>query len=145
MALCLQASIAAIKTDKEGAALAAARAEDVVPGDPEILSVTWGQGRVLASLFRDECTRAVREDAIAASYAEQVLSSARSSTGCTPTCRGRCWRQAGHWPCTPSCKRSPSATPGPRSSRLGRPRGYQLERRLPRVCRGSAGRARRCC
>ena len=37
MALCLQASIAAIKTDKEGAALAAARAEDVVPGDPEIL------------------------------------------------------------------------------------------------------------
>ncbi len=75
MALCLQSSIAGIRGDREQAEQAARRAEEVVPGDPEILSVTWGRGRALTSLFRNEMPRAIREDSICAAYASQAFPS----------------------------------------------------------------------
>ena len=52
MATCLEANIWAARADRERMEDAAARAEAVLPGDPEILVTTWGQARVLAALFR---------------------------------------------------------------------------------------------
>jgi DNA-binding CsgD family transcriptional regulator len=77
MAICLEASIAAIRVDQQQAELAAQRAEAVVPGDPEILLTTWGYARVLASLFGDDLPRALAEDAAATSYADEALAPAR--------------------------------------------------------------------
>jgi DNA-binding CsgD family transcriptional regulator len=73
MALCLQANIAAVRGDRQCAEAAAERAERVLPGDPEILTATWGQARVLAALFRDDMAQAVRADARAASYTADAL------------------------------------------------------------------------
>jgi DNA-binding CsgD family transcriptional regulator len=81
MAACLEANIWAVRADREQMEAAAARAEAVLPGDPEILVTTWGQARVLASLFRDDVTRALADDAIATSYAVQALATPRLTRG----------------------------------------------------------------
>jgi DNA-binding CsgD family transcriptional regulator len=73
MALCLLASIAAIRGEGEQVEEAAQRAESVLPDDPEILITTWGQARVLAALFRDDLSRALRADARAESCADDAL------------------------------------------------------------------------
>ena len=81
MATCLEANIWAVRADRERMEDAAARAESVLPGDPEILVTTWGQARVLAALFRDDLTRAFADDATAASYAKEALASPRLTRG----------------------------------------------------------------
>jgi DNA-binding CsgD family transcriptional regulator len=65
MAVCLQANIAAIRGDGAAAERAAVRAEEILPGDPEILATTWGESRVLAALFADDITQAVSDSAAA--------------------------------------------------------------------------------
>jgi DNA-binding CsgD family transcriptional regulator len=81
MATCLEANIAAVRADRPRTEQAAQRAEAMLPGDPEILVTTWGQARVLASLFRDDLTGALQEDATAAAYAIEALASPRLRQG----------------------------------------------------------------
>jgi DNA-binding CsgD family transcriptional regulator len=81
MATCLEANIAAVRADRRRTEHAAQRAEAMLPGDPEILATTWGQARVLASLFRDDLSRALLEDAAAAAYALEALASPRLTRG----------------------------------------------------------------
>jgi DNA-binding CsgD family transcriptional regulator len=81
MATCVEANIWAVRADRERMEEAAARAEAVLPGDPEILVTTWGQARVLAALFRDDLTRALANDAVAASHATEALASPRLVQG----------------------------------------------------------------
>lgn len=81
MALCLQANIAAIRGDRKQAHRVLQITEARLPGDPELLAGTWGQVRTLASLFRDDLSRAVRESEAGAAYAEQAFGS-----GCGAWC-----------------------------------------------------------
>jgi DNA-binding CsgD family transcriptional regulator len=81
MAICLQALVAAIRSDSRAAELEAERAEAILPGDPEVLATTVGQIRVLAALFRDDIDRAVRDSAAARLYLEQALTTPRRFRG----------------------------------------------------------------
>jgi DNA-binding CsgD family transcriptional regulator len=63
LALSAQALICAIRSDRKGTKAAASRAEDTLPGDADVLAATWGQDRVVASLFRDDIPQAVRDAA----------------------------------------------------------------------------------
>jgi DNA-binding CsgD family transcriptional regulator len=81
MAAILEANIAAVRPDGRRTEEAARRAEAILPGDPEILVTTWGQTRVLASLFRDDMSRALDEDATATAYAAEALASPRRTYG----------------------------------------------------------------
>ncbi len=72
LALAAQALIYGITGNRKGAKSAAGRAESVLPGDPEVLAATWGQDRVVASLFRDDIRQAVRDAATGMGYVEQA-------------------------------------------------------------------------
>jgi DNA-binding CsgD family transcriptional regulator len=61
LALATQAFIYGVRGDRKAAKSAISRAESVLPGDAEVLAATWGQDRVIASLFRDDIRRAVTE------------------------------------------------------------------------------------
>jgi DNA-binding CsgD family transcriptional regulator len=80
-AACMEGNIAAIRTDRQRAEQAAARAEAVVPGDSGILHLAWGQTRVLASLFEDDLPRALDEDRTATSHLPQALARPRPAMG----------------------------------------------------------------
>ncbi|HEX5189986.1 MAG TPA: AAA family ATPase, partial [Streptosporangiaceae bacterium] len=54
LALAAQALIYGIRGDRKSAKSATGRAESLMPGDAEVLAATWGQDRVVASLFRDD-------------------------------------------------------------------------------------------
>jgi DNA-binding CsgD family transcriptional regulator len=73
MAICLQALIAAIGGDGEAAKSLAARAEAIMPDNPEVLATTVGQIRVLAALFRDDVHRAVRYSTAARAHLDEAL------------------------------------------------------------------------
>jgi DNA-binding CsgD family transcriptional regulator len=81
MATCLQANVAAIRGSRQQTELAAQRAERLLPGDAEILVTTWGQARVLASLFRDDIPRALDASATAMSHSRQALSTQQRMQG----------------------------------------------------------------
>ncbi len=72
MALAAQSLICGIRADRKGARIAAAQAENALPGDPEVLAATWGQGRVAASLFLDDIAQALRESSAGICHAEQA-------------------------------------------------------------------------
>ncbi len=61
MAWCVQAAIAGLRRDADETERAASQAELILPDDPEVLLVTWGQARAAASLFRDDISRAREE------------------------------------------------------------------------------------
>ncbi len=81
MAICLQALVAAIRSDGAAAEREAERAEAIMPGDPEVLATSVGQIRVVAALFRDDVERAVRDSAAARSQVERALSTPRRFRG----------------------------------------------------------------
>jgi DNA-binding CsgD family transcriptional regulator len=81
MALCLQANIAAVRTDRQGTELAVRRAEDLMPDDPEILFATRGQARVLAALFRADVPQAVRDSDDSMTYGLRALEGRRQASG----------------------------------------------------------------
>jgi DNA-binding CsgD family transcriptional regulator len=81
MTICLQALVAGIKGDALTADQEAARAEAIMPGDPEVLATTLGQVRVVAALFRDDVDRAVRDSAAARAYVEKALRAPRRARG----------------------------------------------------------------
>jgi DNA-binding CsgD family transcriptional regulator len=71
-ALSVQAFIHGVRADRQQAERAAREAELLLPGDPELLLTTWGQARVAASLFLDDCERALQESTKGMSYAFQA-------------------------------------------------------------------------
>jgi DNA-binding CsgD family transcriptional regulator len=72
MALATQSLVCGIRADRKGARMAAMRAENALPGDPEVLAATWGQGRVAASLFGDDIPQALLESSTGICHAEQA-------------------------------------------------------------------------
>jgi DNA-binding CsgD family transcriptional regulator len=73
MAICLQALVAAIRGDRQAAESQAARAETIMPDDPEVLATTGGQISVLAALFRDDVERAVSHSSAARANLDRTL------------------------------------------------------------------------
>lgn len=73
MAICLQATVFAIRNDIPATDEAMARAEAVMPGAPELRVHGRGQVAVLAALFRDDLSRAAKESAAAMAYGAQAL------------------------------------------------------------------------
>jgi DNA-binding CsgD family transcriptional regulator len=71
-ALSVQAFIHGVRADRRQAERAAEEAELLLPGDPELQLTTWGQARVVASLFLDDQARALQESTKGMSYAFQV-------------------------------------------------------------------------
>jgi DNA-binding CsgD family transcriptional regulator len=71
-ALSVQAFIHGVRGERRQAERAAEEAERLLPGDPELLLTTWGQGRVAASLFLDDQARALQESKKGMSYAFQA-------------------------------------------------------------------------
>jgi DNA-binding CsgD family transcriptional regulator len=61
-----------VRGERRQAERAAEEAERLLPGDPELLLTTWGQGRVAASLFLDDQARALQESKKGMSYAFQA-------------------------------------------------------------------------
>ncbi len=72
LALAAQALIYGIRGNRKAAKSATGRAESVLPGDPEVLAATWGQDRVVASLFRDDIRQAMRDAMTGMGYVEQA-------------------------------------------------------------------------
>jgi DNA-binding CsgD family transcriptional regulator len=68
-AVSVQSLISGIRPDRDEAEASAERAEEIMPGDPEVLFITWGQARVTASLFSDDLTRAVEQSVRGRGYA----------------------------------------------------------------------------
>jgi DNA-binding CsgD family transcriptional regulator len=81
MALSLQAIVAGVAAGRSETEQVAERAESLLPGDVEIRITTWGQARVLASLFRDDIAAAVRQSDTATSYAREALKTPRPAQG----------------------------------------------------------------
>lgn len=73
MALCLQANIAGVRADCDQTEAVAQQAESILPGDSELLFTTWGQSRVLAALFCDDISRALKANATATTFAKDAL------------------------------------------------------------------------
>jgi DNA-binding CsgD family transcriptional regulator len=72
LALAAQAFIAGVRGDRKAAKSAIGRAESVLPGDAEVLAATWGQARVVASLFRDDIRQALLESTKAADHLKRA-------------------------------------------------------------------------
>jgi DNA-binding CsgD family transcriptional regulator len=100
MALCLQALVFAIRSDIQATEQATERAEAIMP-TPEAMLHSRGQVAVIASLFRDDVSRALRESSEAMStYGTQVLNGPERSRGfyspaqAPLVARGRSWALA---------------------------------------------------
>jgi DNA-binding CsgD family transcriptional regulator len=98
MALCLQALVFAIRCDTHAAEQAAERAEAIMPGDPEVMLHSRAQIMVVASLFRDDVSRAARDSIAAMSeYGPQTLHGPQRGRGfysavqAPLVARGRSW------------------------------------------------------
>jgi DNA-binding CsgD family transcriptional regulator len=72
LAIAALALASAIDGDPAGAETLARRAENVMPGNPEILFTTHGLVRVAASLSRDDVAGALSESDVAMAYADGV-------------------------------------------------------------------------
>jgi len=98
MALCLQGLVFAIRSDSDGMEQAADRAEAILPDAPEAMLHSRGQVVVVASLFRDDVSRALRDSSEAMStYGTQVLNGPEHGRGfyspaqAPLVARGRSW------------------------------------------------------
>lgn len=82
IAINVQAMVAGVRGDRRLTTRLAERAEEVVPGDPEVLFSTWGLSRVTASLFLDDLPRALRESEAGIAYGgDAALISPRRAWG----------------------------------------------------------------
>jgi DNA-binding CsgD family transcriptional regulator len=71
MAIGTQACLFGVRGDRHRAELLAEQAELITPGDPEILTTTWGEARVTASIFVDDLPRALVASTTAIRYARK--------------------------------------------------------------------------
>ncbi|HUC60226.1 MAG TPA: BREX system ATP-binding domain-containing protein [Streptosporangiaceae bacterium] len=76
LAICAQAFASAIGADRAATELEAERAEQVLPGNPEIHFTAGGLARVTASLFADDLPRALAECAESVTHATRVPANA---------------------------------------------------------------------
>jgi len=97
MAICLQALVYGIRRDAHAAEQAARRAEEIMPGDPEVQFTTSGQVRVIAALFRDDIRRAAAGSNDALAYGREALRAPLRARGyyspfqAPLAARGRAW------------------------------------------------------
>jgi len=98
MALCLQALVFAVRSDIQAVEQATERAEEILPNAPEVMLHSRAQVAVVASLFRDDVSRALRESSEAMSiYGTRALSGPEqgrgfySATQAPLAARGRSW------------------------------------------------------
>ena len=80
-AISIEANIAAIRGDRKETERLAQRAEELLPGDADVLAATHGYARVLGALFRDDLPRAMRESAAAMSWARGMSTAAIRARG----------------------------------------------------------------
>jgi DNA-binding CsgD family transcriptional regulator len=71
-AVSVQSQISGIKLDRDEAEETAERAEEIMPGNSEVLFATWGQARVTTSLFGDDIIRAVEQSRAGRRYAGDI-------------------------------------------------------------------------
>ena len=88
LALAAQAQIYGIEGERKAAKVAVRRAESILPDDAEVLAATWGQARVVASLFRDDVAHAVLESAAACATSSRRRSSSAPCMGVLHTAGG---------------------------------------------------------
>jgi len=97
MATCLEALVFAIRGDLPATEQALLRAEAAMPGHAEVLMHSRGQVAVLAALFRDDVSRAVKESTAAVAYILQALGAPENARGfyspiqAPLVARGRSW------------------------------------------------------
>ncbi|HKD89344.1 MAG TPA: LuxR C-terminal-related transcriptional regulator, partial [Streptosporangiaceae bacterium] len=97
MATCLEALVFAIRGDLTATEQALLRAEAAMPGHAEVLMHSRGQVAVLAALFRDDVSRAVKESTAAVAYILQALGAPENARGfyspiqAPLVARGRSW------------------------------------------------------
>jgi hypothetical protein len=72
MAWCVQAAIAGLRRDRDETERAAGQAELVLPDDPEVLLVAWGEARAAASPFLNDIPRARMESNAGISYGREA-------------------------------------------------------------------------
>lgn len=80
-AVSIEANIAAIRGDRAEMERLALRAEELLPGDADVLAATHGYARVLGALFQDDVPRAVRESAAAMAWARDMDTAAIRARG----------------------------------------------------------------
>jgi DNA-binding CsgD family transcriptional regulator len=80
-AISIEANIAAIRGDRKETERLALRAEELLPGDADLLAATHGYARVLGALFRDDLPRAMRESAASMSWARGMGTAAIRARG----------------------------------------------------------------
>jgi DNA-binding CsgD family transcriptional regulator len=71
MAMNVQACLYSLRGERDLAEETADLAENIVPGDPEIITTTWGEARVTGSLFVDDLPRALQASNHAIPYARK--------------------------------------------------------------------------
>jgi DNA-binding CsgD family transcriptional regulator len=71
LSIAVQAFASAARGERAAAEAAARRAEEILPGNPEILFTTYGLVRVTAALFCDDLGAALRHAAEAAAYSKR--------------------------------------------------------------------------
>ena len=71
MAIATQACLFGVRCDRNRAELLAEQAELIAPGDPGILTTTWGEARVTASIFIDDLPRALQASTTGIRYARR--------------------------------------------------------------------------
>ncbi len=97
MAVCLQALAFAIRTDGPSAEQALERAEAIRPDNAAVRMHSRGQVAVLAALFRDDVSRAVKQSADAMPHSADALDTPRGERGfyspaqAPLVARGRSW------------------------------------------------------
>ncbi len=80
-ALSIEANIAAIRGDRKETERVAQRAEDLLPGDADLLAATHGYARVLGALFRDDLPHAMRESEAAMAWARDTETASMRARG----------------------------------------------------------------
>ena len=80
-ALSIEANIAAIRGDRKETERIAQRAEDLLPGDADVLAATHGYARVLGALFRDDLPQAMRESEAAMVWARDTGTASMRARG----------------------------------------------------------------
>src|SRR3984957_1441744 len=80
-AVSIEANIAAIRGDRKETERIAQRAEELLPGDADVLAATHGYARVLAALFRDDLAQAMRESTAALAWARDTETASMRARG----------------------------------------------------------------
>src|ERR1022692_3427756 len=91
MAMSTQACLLAVRGERRHVEFFAEQAEHIAPADPEILTTTWGEARVTASIFADDLPGALDASTAGISYArKESLTAPSMAWGYWPLLRAVC-------------------------------------------------------